>query len=395
MSEIGLAKRKKGATQMTTEVLRPEKSQIGETSEHHLTLNMGPQHPSTHGVLRVVVKLDGETVVDAQPVLGYLHRCHEYIYERLTFPQIIPFTDRADYLGAIACEQMIVEAVEKAMGIEVPERGQYLRVLNNELQRIISHMLWWGTSALDLGAFTPFLYAWRDRERALDLFEKSTGARLLYNYLRIGGVRNDLPDSWFAELERYLDYVEREALPQYWNLLIKNKIFQLRTQGIGVVDRETALAFGASGPVARASGIPFDVRKTFPYSIYDRFEFDVPLGEHGDVYDRARVRLLEISESIKIIRQVLDQIPDGPVMGKVPRAIRPPKGEFYHAVEGPRGEYACHIVSQGTTNPYRFRWKTPDFVNLQLLPTMVRGKKVADIVACISSIDPVMGSVDK
>lgn len=359
-----------------------------------MTLNMGPQHPSTHGVLRVILTLDGETVVDAEPVLGYLHRCHEKIYESLTYPQIVPFTDRTDYLGSICDEQLVCETVEKAMGLEVPERAQYLRVIFNEFQRIVSHDLWFGAYSLDLGAQTAFLYAFREREHALRLLDASTGARLLYNYLRIGGVRNDLSDGWFEDFEDFLDLFEQYAWPEYYNLVIRNAIFERRTRGVGVISKADAIAYGASGPVARASGMEYDVRKARPYSIYDRFDFEVPVGENGDCYDRAVVRMYEMLESVKIIRQALKEMPDGPVMGKVPRAIRP-KGEIYHTVEGPRGEYGCHLVSDGGVTPYRIKWRAADFVNLQMLPAMVRGNKVADVVACIGSIDLVMGSVDR
>lgn len=360
-----------------------------------MKLNLGPQHPSTHGVLRVLLTLDGETVVDAEAVIGYLHRCHEKIYESLTYPMIVPFTDRTDYLASITDEQAVVEAVEKLMELEVPERAQYLRVLFAELQRLMSHTIFFGTFAMDLGAMSAFLYTFRERERFYELMDAATGSRLLYNYLRIGGVRNDVSDRWLEEIRDFLDFFEKEAWPEYMNLVIHNEIYKHRTKGVGVIPKEEAIALGASGPVLRGSGVEYDIRRNDPYSIYDRFQFEVPVGEKGDVYDRALVRMYEMRESIKICRQVLEQMPDGPVMGKIPRAIRPKKGEVYHRVEAPRGEVGVHIVSDGGTNPYRLKWRAPSFVHLQLMPTMTSHNKVADVIACIGSIDVVLGEVDR
>ncbi len=361
-----------------------------------IDLNIGPQHPSTHGVLRVIVTLEGETIVDAQPVIGYLHRNHEKIYESMQYPMIIPMTDRLDYLSPLTNELCYVLAVEGALGIEVPERAQYLRVIFAELQRVLSHQLYFGTFGADIGATTAFVYAFRDREYALDLLDRATGARLLYNYFRIGGVRNDVPDGWLDDLAAYLDYLENRGWPQYMDLLMKNEIFRARMEGVGILPPDVAIAYGASGPVLRASGVRWDLRKHDPYCIYDRFEFDIPVGEKGDGRDRCLVRMYEIRESIRIIRQALAQIPDGPVMGKVPRGIlKLPKGDYYQHVDAPRGEVACHIVSDGGPHPYRFKWRSPAFVHLQLLPYLVKGLKLADLIVVLATLDPVFGEVDR
>ncbi|MFS8570195.1 MAG: NADH-quinone oxidoreductase subunit D [Thermaerobacter sp.] len=367
--------------------------QAGE--RRRMLVNFGPQHPSTHGVLRVLLTLEGETVIDAQPDIGYLHRNWEKIVEGWTYAMVVPFSDRNDYLAAICNEQAVVGAVERLMGIEVPERGQFLRVLVFELQRLTSHLIWFGTFAMDMGATTAFLHAFRERERCYSLFEEITGARLLYNYLRIGGLRNDVPDSWLKKLEQFLDDFEKEAYPSYWDLVINNEIFRVRTKGIGVITPEQAIAYGASGPVLRGSGIRWDLRKVDPFLPYDQFEFDIPVGTNGDAYDRAIVRMKEMMESVKIIRQVMKRLPDGPVMAKLPRALRPPKGQVYNRVESPRGEVGVYLISDGGTGPYRIKWRSPCFTHLMLLPVMARGHLVADLVTCIGSIDIVLGEVDR
>ena len=364
-----------------------------------MTLNLGPQHPSTHGVLRVLLQLDGETIRNCEAVIGYLHRCHEKIYESLTYPQCIPFMDRADYLGPIMEEVLFAEAVEMMMGLEVPERGRYLRVIFMELQRILSHQVWFGTFAMDMGAMTAFLYSFRDREMGYDLFDEATGARLLPHYIRLGGVRNDVGDDWLKKLEQYLDYVEKSAWPEYNNLVMKNLIFKKRTQHVAVITKEEAIALGASGPVLRGSGVKFDLRKSYakhiPGNLYDQFDFDIPVGTNGDAYDRGVVRLQEMLESVKIIRQALAKMPEGKVMAKTPRAFRPPKGEIYHRIESPRGEMGIHLVSDGSANPYRAKLRSSGFVHLQLMPIMNRNMKVADVVASIGSIDLDLGEVDR
>lgn len=361
-----------------------------------IDLNLGPQHPSTHGVFRVILTLKGETVVKADPVIGYLHRNHEKIYETMQYPMIVPMTDRLDYLSPLTNEFCYVLTVEKALGLEIPERAEYLRVIFSELQRILSHQLYFGTFGMDLGATTAFVYAFRDRERALDLMDRVTGARLLYNYFRIGGLRNDVPDGWLEDLSSYVDYMEKEAWPQYMNLLMRNEIFRVRMEDMGVLPPDVAVSYGASGPVLRASGVRWDLRKENPYSIYDRFEFDVPLGEKGDGRDRCLVRMYEILESIKIIRQAMRDIPDGPVLGKVPRGVlKLPKGDYYQQIDAPRGETGCHIISDGGPHPYRFKWRSPAYVHLQLVPYLVKGTKVADVIAIIATLDPVFGEVDR
>lgn len=360
-----------------------------------MTLNLGPQHPSTHGVLRVIVTLDGETVVDAQPDIGYLHRNWEKIVESWSLPGLLPFSDRNDYLAAIANEVAVADAIERLAEIEVPPRAQYLRVLFLELQRILSHLLWYGAFGMDLGAFTPFLYGWRDREWGYTLMEKATGARMLYGYLRLGGLRNDVSDEWLKELESYLDFMEREAWPEYMKLLIENEIFLVRTQGVGVVSAEEAIAWGASGPVLRGSGVKWDLRKNRPFLVYDQLEFDVPVGKNGDCYDRAMVRMLEIRESIRIIRQVLQKLPDGPVLGKVRPTVRPRVGAYYSRIESPRGEVGVYFVSDGKAQPYRVKWRAPSFCHLQLVPLMARGARVQDLIAALGSLDIVMGEVDR
>ena len=367
----------------------------GEEEPEILEVNMGPQHPSTHGVLRVAVRFDGEVVRSVDPVIGYLHRCFEKICEGWNYAQIVPFCDRNDYLGAITNEWAYCRAAEALLGIEVPERAEYLRVITAELQRICSHLLWFGTFSLDLGATTPFIYAFREREMLYDLFESLCGARLLYGYLRLGGVRNDVPPGWFEEVERYLR-VQEEKLKEYYDLLIGNAIFLSRTRGIGAIPAEDAVAYGVSGPMLRACGVNWDLRRDEPYSVYPRFDFEVPLGETGDLYDRCIVRMREIEESIRIVRQAIASIPEGDVVGKVPRALRPPAGaEAYGRVEGPRGEVGCYLVSDGSPKPWRLKWRAPCFSNLQPLDLMARGYKVADLVAIVGSTDIVLGEVDR
>lgn len=359
-----------------------------------LFVNMGPQHPSTHGVLRVLTRLDGEKVLDAQADIGYLHRCFEKIAEKRQLFQVIPYTDRTDYLAAITNELVFVMAVEKMIDVEVPLRAQYIRFIMSELQRIASHLLWFGTFAMDLGATTAFLYAWRERERLLDIFEAVTGARMLYNYLRIGGVRNDVFDGFETTVERYLrDFDKR--LKEYHELVTGNRIFELRTQGVGVLSAKDAIAYGASGPVLRASGVKYDVRKADPYLLYDKYDFEVPTGQNGDCYDRYIVRMKEIEESIKLVRHGLADMPAGDdVMGKVPRRIKL-EGDTYARIESPRGEVACYLVGDGSDQAYRLKWRSPCFVHLQLLNLMGRGGLVADLIASIGSIDIVMGEVDR
>jgi len=370
---------------------RPLPADIGE---HELLVNMGPSHPSTHGVLRVVLRVDGETVVDALPDLGFLHRCFEKLAESWTWPQVVPLTDRLDYVSAMTNELAYVIAVEKLAGIEVPERAQVIRVIMAELQRIASHLVWFGSFANDLGATTPFLYAIREREHILDLFEAAAGARLTYSYLRIGGVRNDLPPGFVEKCRDFLRLMPKR-LKEYENLLLKNVIFVARTKGVGRLTREQAIAYGCSGPVLRASGVDFDLRRDEPYAAYGRFDIDVPVGTEGDVYDRTVCRFEEMRASLKIIAQALDALEPGETMAKVPRVLKPPAGDVYSRIESPRGEVGVYLVSTGGTGPYRVKWRAPSFVHLESLPLMCRGHYVADVVANIGSIDIILGEVDR
>lgn len=364
-----------------------------DTSE--LVINMGPQHPSTHGVLRVVLRLDGERVVDADVVIGYLHRGIEKLCEHREWSQIVLITDRMDYVAAASNNLGYVETVEKLMSLEVPPRAQYIRTILAELQRIASHCLWLGTHAMDLGAMTVFLYAFRERELILDLFEEYCGARLTYNSMRIGGLPLDIPSGWAEKVRAFCDILDTKV-PEYEELLTHNRIFLERTRGIGVISGEEAIALGLSGPTLRGSGIPHDIRKDEPYAAYADFEFDVPIGSAGDTFDRYLVRIEEFRQSTRIIRQALDGLPEGPILGKVPRLIKPPAGETYHAIESPKGELGYFIASDGKSNvPYRFRVRPPSFCNLQALPRLVKGHLVADVVALIGSIDIVLGEVDR
>jgi NADH-quinone oxidoreductase subunit D len=362
---------------------------------NELVLNMGPQHPSTHGVLRVVLRLDGEKVVDAEVVIGYLHRGIEKLTENRNWTQIVLLTDRMDYVAAATSNLGYCETVEKLMSLEVPRRARYVRTILSELQRIASHCLWLGTHAMDIGAMTVFLYAFRERELILDLFEEFCGARLTYNSMRIGGLPLDVPPGWGKKVLEFCRIMEGK-LGEYEELLTHNRIWLERTQGIGVIDGPEAIGIGLSGPSLRGSGVLRDVRKDEPYAAYDEMDFDVPIGTTGDTYDRYLVRMEEFRQSLRIIRQATEGLPSGPIVGKVPRLIKPPAGETYHAVESPKGELGYFIVSDGkSTNPYRLRVRPPSFCNLQGLRRLVRGHLVADVVALIGSIDIVLGEVDR
>lgn len=362
--------------------------------EDEILVSMGPQHPATHGVLRVVLKLSGETIVDAYPDIGYLHRGVEKIAEGWTYPQFIPMTDRLDYVAAMGNELTYVLGVERLMGLEVPPRAAYIRVIMAELQRVASHLVWLGAFGTDMGALTMFLYCFREREKVIDLFELATGARLTYSYMRIGGVRNDLPDG-FVEKTRAFIKLMRQRLKEYDDLFTGNRIFEARTKGVGPLTAEQAIALSATGPTLRGSGVPYDVRRTDPYLIYDKLQFEVPVGKNGDTYDRYICRMQEIRESLKVVEQCLDALPEGEVMAKVPKVIKPPAGEVYALTEAPRGALGVYIVSNGTANPYRLHWRAPTFANLQIIPDTTRGFKIADAVAIMGSIDVVLGEVDR
>lgn len=379
---------------MAEEVLTTSESMESPGARtEELLVNMGPQHPSTHGVLRVMARLDGERVVDCWGDIGYLHRCFEKIAEKRNLGQVIPYTDRTDYLAAISMELAYVLAVEKLLKIEVPERAQYIRFIMNELQRIASHLMWFGAFALDLGATTGFLYAWREREKLLDIFEAVTGARMLYNYFRIGGVRNDLFGNFHDTVSRFLDDLENK-LKDYHGLVTNSRIFESRTKGVGILSTEDAIAYGASGPVLRASGVPYDIRKVDPYLVYDRYDFEVPTGTTGDCWDRYIVRMKELPESIKLVRYGLQDLPKGDMMGNIPRRLRP-EGDTYVRIESPRGEVGCYLVGDGSDVAYRMKWRAPGFVHLQLLGPLSRGHMIADVVTNIGSLDIVMGEVDR
>jgi len=359
-----------------------------------LLLNVGPQHPSTHGVFRIVVKIDGEVIKEATPVMGYLHRGTEKLAENLNYTQIIPYTDRMDYVSAMTNNYVLVHAVEKLMQLEVPERAEFLRLIVMELQRVASHLVWWGTYLLDIGAMSPFLFAFRDREIIIDLFNELCGARLTYNYMRVGGVKWDAPPGWIDKVREFVPYM-RKRLDEYNKLVSGNEIFLSRIKGIGTYDAETAIAHGLSGANLRCTGVNWDLRKQEPYSLYDRFEFDVPLGTRGDCYERYLIRVEEIRQSLRILEQAVEQFPsEGETMGKVPRVIRPPAGEVYARIESPRGEIGCYIVSKGKAEPFRLKFRRPSFVNLQILPKLLVGETMTNMITILGGIDIVVGEVD-
>ncbi|MDA0748598.1 MAG: NADH-quinone oxidoreductase subunit D [bacterium] len=366
-----------------------------------MTINMGPQHPSTHGVLRLEIKTDGEVVEDIIPHIGYLHRCFEKHCENLPYPQVVPFTDRMDYLASMNNNLAYVLAVEKILELQVPERVEYIRVIMCELNRIASHLVSFGTYGMDLGAFTPFLFAFREREEVFDLFEMTCGARMLYNYIWVGGVSHDLPPGFVERCRAFLDNFGSK-IQEYNDLLSYNKIFVERTANVGVLPVETAYTYNLTGPNLRGSGVEWDLRRDEPYSIYDRFEFNVPFGKGemgtlGDCWDRYMVRIREMEESAKIISQALDQIPDkGDVHEAVPRNARPPKdAECYFRSETPRGEMGVYVISDGSNVPYRVRVKSPCFTAMSAFNEIARGHYVADIIAVIGSVDIVLGEIDR
>jgi len=362
-----------------------------------LEIAMGPQHPSTHGVFRMNVVLDGERVVRLKPVFGYLHRNHEKIAENETYLGSMPYTDRLDYMCPLTNNWAYALAVEKLAGIQVPERAEYLRVITGELTRLQNHTCLIGFLMQDMGASgTPLMYAFRQREIILDLFEALTGARMMCNYMRFGGCRVDLPAGWLDQAKKVVADFPR-FLDEYERLLVSNEILMDRTQDVGVLSKELAISAGISGPMARASGVDYDIRKVDHYSIYDRFNFRVPLGSHGDVYDRFMVRVLEMRESVSILQQALRDIPEGPIVDpktKI-RGFRPKPGEAYGRIEGPKGELGFYLVSDGSPNPYRYRVRPPSLINLTILEDLCLGRNVADIVVILGSIDIVMGEVDR
>jgi NADH-quinone oxidoreductase subunit D len=389
------------------------------TKRRTMNLNLGPQHPATHGVLRVELELDGETVVKATPHIGYLHTGIEKTAESKLYYKVIPTTDRMDYLAPMSNNLGYCLAVEKLMNIEVPPKVKYARVLLTELTRIMSHLVWVGTHALDIGAMSMMLYAFRDRESIIDVYEACAGQRMMSTYFRIGGLAEDLPLDFNEKVEKVLKRIP-EAMIDYERLLTDNRIFRNRTIGVAKISADDAINYGVTGPSLRGSGVNYDVRKANPYSGYEDFEFDVPLGVNGDVYDRYLVRLKEMHQSLRIARQALDGMPEGPFRARVPGVVlppkedvmykmeslifhfkiitegfKPPKGAVYQAIEAPKGELGYYISSDGTNKPHRMRVRPPSFVNLSALPKMVEGELVADVIAAIGSIDIVLGEVDR
>ena len=376
---------------------------IDYTGSERLTMNMGPQHPSAHGVFRAILTLEGERIVGVDAVIGYLHRCHEKLAETLAYVQYPSIASKTDYVAAMSSELAYVMAAEKIAQFEVPKRAQYLRVMVNELQRIASHCLWLGTWCLDMGGAlgggtSIFLYCIRERELVLDLFESLVGARLLYGFHQVGGVRYDIPAGWTDQCRATMNLIE-QRLFEYESMLHDNAFFEMRTRDVGVISSELAQDVGVSGPLLRASGVSFDLRRDQPYSSYEDFQFKVPVETEGDCHARYRVRMVEFRESIRIVRQVLDSVPEGPISSrpgvKSLGQVRVPKGEAYARVEGPRGEVGCYLVADGTNKPYRMKWRGASFSNLAVLPYILPGVTVADVVAIMGSVDPVFGEVDR
>lgn len=385
-----------------------------------MVLNMGPQHPSTHGVLRVLLELDGETVVKARPVIGYLHTGIEKTCEAKTYSQAIPCTDRLDYLAPLSNNLCYCLAVERLLELEVPKRAQYIRVLLTELTRISSHLVWLGTHAIDLGAMSVFLYGFREREELQNIFELVSGQRMMTSYFRIGGLALEPPPGWLDPVARFVESFP-DHIAEYENLLTQNRIWMGRTQGIGILSAEDAISMGVSGPMLRGSGVAYDVRKAFPYSSYEEFDFDIPTQTAGDCYARYLVRVAELRESLKIVKQALSRIPsEGPIRTEAPGIVppsreemktsiegliyhfkiytegfAPPPGEVYQVIESPRGELGFFVASDGSAKPYRVKVRAPSFVNLQGLPKLVEGRLIADVVACIGTTDIVLGEVDR
>jgi NADH-quinone oxidoreductase subunit D len=384
-----------------------------------MTLNMGPQHPATHGVLRIELDLEGETVLEARPIIGYLHTGIEKNMEAKTYTQALTMTDRMDYLAPLSNNLVYVGAIEKLMQVEVPLRAEYMRVILTELTRLNSHLVWLGTHALDIGAMSMLLYCFREREKITQMYEFVSGVRMMASYFRVGGLTNDVPKGFEGRVKDILDTFPAK-IDEYEGLLTDNKIWRNRTIGVGVISAEDAIDAGLSGPNLRGSGVAWDLRKSRPYSVYDKFEFDIPIGKNGDCYDRYLVRLEEMRQSLRIIRQALDGLPEGPTMTSdrkvappaklevltgmeqlihhfklVVHGFQPPVGDVYHAIESPKGEIGCYIVSDGSKKPYRVHFRPPSFINISALNRLVAGRMVADVIACIGSIDIVLGEIDR
>jgi NADH-quinone oxidoreductase subunit D len=360
-----------------------------------IEMNMGPQHPAMHGLLRLILELDGETVVRCDPVMGYLHRCQEKIAENRMYPAVIPLTDRLDYFNNMAMEHGYCLAVEDLLDVEVPPRAQAIRVLVDEMSRLMSHIPSIGFLLLELGAFTPILYAFRERERLQSFMEAITGARMMFHYERIGGVKADLPEGIPEQIWEYVEGLERRLQPDFVDLIEGNEIFIARTRGVGQLTQETAIEMGLTGPPLRCTGVSYDVRRDYPYGWYPNVRFDVITDEAGDVEGSYRVRIGEIKQSVRIIKQILENLPEGEVLADLGRRIRPPEGEGFGRVESARGEYAVHVVSDGSDTPYRVHYRTPCTINMQLLQEIVPGHYLPDIMPIMGLVDPVSGAWDK
>ena len=376
---------------------RPPVIELSEEGDELLEVAMGPHHPSTHGVFRMDVALDGERVVRLKPVFGYLHRNHEKIAEKASYLASMPYTDRLDYFCSLTNNWAYAIAVEKLAGIEVPERAQYIRVITAELTRIQNHASAIGFLLQEMGASgTPLMYAFREREKILDLFEELTGSRMMCNYMRFGGCRVELPKGWLEQVSKIVDGLP-EFIDETEALLTGNEILLARTQGVGILKPDLAVNAGVTGPMLRATGVNYDIRKVDHYGIYDRFKFRVPLGDHGDIYDRYMIRVLEMRESIEILKQAIKDIPAGPIMdpkSKI-RGFRPKAGEAYGRIEAPKGELGFYLISDGSPNPYRYRVRPPSLINLTILEDMCLGQNIADVVIILGSVDIVMGEVDR
>ena len=359
-----------------------------------LVLNMGPQHPSTHGVLRVILKLDGEKILGTDCVIGYLHRGVEKIAENRTYAQFNPYVDRMDYVAAVSNGLGYCLAVEKLLNVEAPPRARAVRVILTELNRITSHLVWLGTHALDIGAITPVFYCFREREEGLNIFEKYCGARLTTHAFRIGGLQYETYEGFEQDVKAFCKMF-LPKVDEYEELLTNNRIWVGRLKGVGILTGDECKEYGVTGPVLRAAGVKWDIRKAVPYSGYEQYDFEIPTGENGDTYDRYTVRMQEMRQSVRIMEQAVETLPEGPIMGKVPKVIKPAVGEAYVSIEAPKGELGYYIVSDGSTQPYRVRVRPPSYINLQALDKMVRGALVADVVAVIGTLDIVLGEVDR
>ena len=378
-----------------------------EIETEDMTLNIGPQHPSTHGVLRLVAKVDGEKISSVEPVLGYMHRGYEKLAEVRTYPQITTLVNRIDWVSGFANEIPFIAATEKLMEIEVPERAQHIRLILTEMARIASHFVFNGAYALEIGALSPMFLAMEDRERVLDLIESVTGGRFHPNFNRIGGVKpaagagpttkkdiQDLPAGFYEETKIVMEKV-LEAVERFENLVGGNEVFKARTQNVGIISKEMCEDYGVSGPILRASGVKFDLRRHTDFLPYDKFDFEIPVGENGDCYDRWYVRLIEMRESARIILQAIDSMPSGSLQAKVPKVIKVPKGQSYVRTENPKGEMGFHVISEGGLGPYRLKIRTPSFSNISILPELLEGQLLPDLIAIMGSLDFVLGDVDR